>query len=112
MSRDKCALKGMMTKNYETKYVRTELPILISPKFYSKNQEEHVDSEKIERIKRSLETVSPNEQFEKPLTENQKYGWYNVKFSNLTPSDPNLDFRFKRNQFVFEHLMNYAKIRE
>ncbi|XP_045474381.1 uncharacterized protein LOC123680495 [Harmonia axyridis] len=100
-------------------YIHIGLPPKITPvvasKFYSTYQDDPISEEKIEKIRKELETASPKEKYEKPLTENQKYGWYNQNFSNITQEEQMekyLDFRMKKNQFIIEHLMNYAKIRD
>ncbi|XP_076266371.1 uncharacterized protein LOC143200021 [Rhynchophorus ferrugineus] len=46
-----------------------------------------------------------------PRTENQKYGWYQVRLTDSDPSDRKLNFHKRTNIIVREHLMNYAKIR-
>nr|XP_015838766.1 PREDICTED: uncharacterized protein LOC107398618 [Tribolium castaneum] len=89
-----------------------KLPSTITPKFYCKNEAEfQCTNDDLKRQLEYLDVKGPREKYHNPVTENQRYGWYQVQLTDLDRSDRRLHFAKQTNPIVREHLMNYENIR-
>ncbi|KAJ8968671.1 hypothetical protein NQ317_009747 [Molorchus minor] len=85
---------------------------IVTPKFYQKLDKEDVSEELVEEYLKKLKVVGPREKYEYFKTENQKYGWYQMRLTDADMRDRRLNFHKRTNIIIKEHLMNYAKIRD
>ncbi|XP_031350188.1 uncharacterized protein LOC116175945 [Photinus pyralis] len=96
---------GFSTGNYPNRVS------VVSSKFYSKTYPFAYKECDLRKCIDILTSNGPKQKYNVPITENQRYGWY-----DFGGYDRNLhkQIKFTKNthQLVKEHLMNYAKIRE
>ncbi|KAJ8918798.1 hypothetical protein NQ315_011082 [Exocentrus adspersus] len=91
------------------------IPSILTPKFYTNCLDLDEDKQHEELVKKYLDKLKVHESREKykdPVTENQRYGWYQVRLTDADWKDRRLYFHKRTDVIVPEHLMNYAKIRE
>ncbi|XP_030761546.1 uncharacterized protein LOC115886504 [Sitophilus oryzae] len=87
------------------------IPPVVSLKFYNKRNED-IPEDLTEKYVHLLKNEPNKKKGSLPITESQKYGWYQVRLNDWDRSDRRLNFHKRTDVIVREHLMNYAKIRE
>nr|CAI5835695.1 unnamed protein product [Callosobruchus analis] len=87
------------------------LPPIVNEKFYIKREaDSDFIKEKTEEYLKKLVVLGPKEKYDKPLSENQRYGWYQARLTTANWDDRNLYHHKHMDVIVKEQMMSYQKI--